>query len=82
LGGSSCDSDDKYTAAGSYILLPKLEEDTDQYIAVLDTGAYQDALGANHCLLSNPAKLLAQNGDITVINKRQSPEELGKMFGW
>lgn len=82
LAGSSCDSDDKYTAAGSYILLPKLEEEEDQYIAFLDTGAYQDALGANHCLLSNPAKLIAQNGEITVAHKRQTPEELGKMFGW
>lgn len=82
LAGSSCDSDDKYTAAGNYILLPKLEEGEDQYIAVLDTGAYQDALGANHCLLSNPAKLIAQNGEIAVAHKRQTPEELGKMFGW
>ncbi len=82
LAGSSCDSDDKYTAGGGYILLPKLSEEEDQYIAVLDTGAYQDALGANHCLLSNPAKLIAQDGEIVVAHKRQPPEELGKMFGW
>lgn len=82
LTGSSCDSDDKYTAGGDYILLPKLEESEDQYIAVLDTGAYQDALASHHCLLSSPTKLIAQNGDITVARKRETAEEIGKQFGW
>jgi len=82
LAGSSCDSDDKYTAQGTYILLPKLSEDGDQYIAVLDTGAYQDSLGAHHCLLSNPQKIIAHNGEIKIAAKRQSAEDLGKQFGW
>ena len=29
------------------------------YIAILDTGAYQDSLASHHCLLSSPAKLIA-----------------------
>lgn len=85
LAGSSCDSDDKYTNGGNYILLPKLEgiENGDSlYVAVLDTGAYQDALSSHHCLLSNPAKLIAQNGVITVARKRESAEDVGKLFGW
>lgn len=82
LTGSSCDSDDKYTAGGGYILLPKLEEDEDQYIAILDTGAYQDALASHHCLLSSPAKLIAQDGEIKIARKRETPEEIGKQFGW
>ena len=82
LAGSSCDSDDKYTAGGSHILLPELSEAEELYIAVFDTGAYQDALASHHCLLSSPAKLLAANGEIKIARKRELPEEVGKMFGW
>jgi arginine decarboxylase len=82
LAGSSCDSDDKYTAGGSYILLPKLADCDELYIAFLDTGAYQDALASHHCLLSSPAKLIAQNGEIKIARKRESSEDVGKQFGW
>ncbi|MBI5414201.1 hypothetical protein HZA38_01670 [Candidatus Peregrinibacteria bacterium] len=82
LAGSSCDSDDKYTAGGSYILLPKLNETDELYIAFLDTGAYQDSLASHHCLLSSPLKLIAQNGEIKVGRKRESAEDIGKTFGW
>jgi arginine decarboxylase len=81
LAGSSCDSDDKYNASGQGVVLPKLNED-DLYIAVFDTGAYQDSLASHHCLLSSPAKLLVQNGELKVIRKRETPEEVGKLFGW
>ncbi len=82
LAGSSCDSDDKYTAGGGHVLLPKLEDGRDQYLAVLDTGAYQDALSSHHCLLSRPAKLIAQNGSVVLARKRETAEEVGKQFGW
>ena len=82
LAGSSCDSDDKYTAGGSYILLPKFSEHNELYIALLDTGAYQDSLASHHCLLSSPAKLIAANGEIKVARRREIPEEVGKLFGW
>lgn len=82
VAGSSCDSDDKYTAGGSYVLLPRLYEESELYIAFLDTGAYQDALASHHCLLSSPLKLTAQNGEIKVVRKRETPEEVGKQFGW
>lgn len=82
LAGSSCDSDDKYTAGGTHILLPKLENVDELYIAVLDTGAYQDPLASHHCLLSSPAKLIAFNGEIKIARKRELPEEVGKLFGW
>ena len=85
LAGSSCDSDDKYTRGGSYVPLPKLDsmENGDAlYVAFLDTGAYQDPLASHHCLLSNPAKLVAQNGVITVARKRETAEDVGKLFGW
>ena len=82
LAGSSCDSDDKYTDGGGYILLPRLGDVDELFIAVFDTGAYQDALASHHCLLSSPLKLIAQNGEIKVARKRETPEEVGKQFGW
>ena len=81
LAGSSCDSDDKYTAGGGHLLLPKLDGAC-QYVAILDTGAYQDSLASSHCLLAHPMKLVAHNGDVTVVRKRETPEEIGKRFGW
>lgn len=85
LAGLSCDSDDKYTAGGSYILLPRLEDldpGESQYVAILDTGNYQDGFTNHHCLNAAPAKVLCQNGDITVVRRRETPEEIGKQFGW
>jgi len=82
LAGSTCDSDDKYTAGGNYILLPKLSEDEDQFVAILDTGAYQDSLSSHHCLLSEPAKILARDGMVKIIRKRETPDSIGKLFGW
>lgn len=82
LAGSSCDSDDKYTAGGEYVLLPRLEDCDELYVAFLDTGAYQDALASHHCLLSSPAKLIAQNGEIKIARRRELPEDVGKLFGW
>lgn len=82
LAGSTCDSDDKYTAGGNYILLPKLNEDQDQLVAVLDTGWCQDGLASHHCLLSAPMKIIAQGGEIKVARKRETAESIGKLFGW
>jgi arginine decarboxylase len=82
LAGSTCDSDDKYTAGGNYILLPKLSNDVDQFIAILDTGAYQDALASHHCLLSAPVKITAADGMTKVIRKRETADSIGKLFGW
>ncbi|MEK7617943.1 MAG: hypothetical protein AAB410_02250 [Patescibacteria group bacterium] len=82
FAGSSCDSDDKYTAGGEYIMLPRLSDCDELYVAFFDTGAYQDALASHHCLLSSPAKLIAQNGEIKIARRRESPEDVSKQFGW
>ncbi|MFA6585753.1 MAG: hypothetical protein WCS86_01160 [Candidatus Paceibacterota bacterium] len=83
LAGSTCDSDDRYTASGNYVLLPKFtEEMTDFYLVAFDTGSYQYTLGNNHCLLSKPALVVCQNGAVKLSRKRQTPEEIGKLFGW
>ena len=80
LAGSTCDSDDKYTAGGNYILLPKLSENNEQLLAILDTGAYQDGLSSHHCLLAAPLKIVAQDGMIKVARKRETAESIGKLF--
>jgi diaminopimelate decarboxylase len=85
FAGSSCDSDDKYTAGGGNILMPRLEdlENGDGlYVAFYDTGAYQDPLASHHCLLSSPAKIICQNGEVKLARRRETSEEVGKQFGW
>ena len=85
LAGLSCDSDDKYTARDGYILLPRLEDlehGEDLYVAIFDTGAYQDAFASHHCLLSSPLKIVLQNGIVTIARKRETAEDVGKLFGW
>lgn len=82
LYGMSCDSDDKYTAGGSHVPLPKFEQGDELFVAALDTGAYFDALSAHHCMLSRPARVVASEGDITLVRKRESAEDVGRLFGW
>jgi arginine decarboxylase len=85
LAGLSCDSDDKYTAKDGYLSLPRLEDldhGDDLYIAIFDSGAYQDAFASHHCLLSSPLKIVVQNGIVTVARKRETAEDIGKLFGW
>ena len=84
LSGISCDSDDKYTG-NDYLLLPRLEdlnETESQFLAILDTGAYQDSFASHHCFLSSPAKIVLQNGIVTLARRRETPEDVGKLFGW
>ncbi len=84
ISGSSCDSDDIYTGIGESITLPDYNYDENEsfYIAFFDTGAYQDALASHHCMLSSPIKIIAENGHIVVARKRETPEDVGKEFGW
>ncbi len=85
FAGSSCDSDDKYTAGGGNISMPRLDDletGDHQYVAFYDTGAYQDALASHHCLLSSPAKIICQDGEIKLARRRETSEDVGKQFGW
>lgn len=83
LAGSSCDSDDIYTGYDGVIELPDYEYgEKDYFIVMFDTGAYQDPLAARHCLLSSPIKVIAENGHVVIAREKESPEEIGKDFGW
>ncbi len=84
LAGSSCDSDDIYTGVNGTVRLPDHDMSSGEamYVVVFDTGAYQDPLAAHHCMLSSPLKIIAENGHIVVARKRETPEDVGKNFGW
>lgn len=85
LAGASCDSDDIYVGNNGKLMLPDpdlVEDGKPYYLAVLDTGAYQDPLASHHCMLSSPAKIIAQNGHIMVLRRRETPDDVGKYFGW
>lgn len=84
LAGSTCDSDDIYTGVKGSVTLPEYDQETGDtmYIVVFDTGAYQDSLAMQHCLLSSPVKIVAENGHIVVVRKRETAEDVGKRFGW
>jgi len=86
LAGSTCDSDDMYRGVEGSVTLPdyNYSESVNEpmYIAVFDTGAYQDALSMNHCLISHPMRIIAENGHIVVARKRSTPDEVGKFLGW
>lgn len=84
IAGLSCDSDDRFTGS-DYLLLPRLEDldaADDLYVAVFDTGAYQDGFAGHHCFIASPTKVVLQNGIVTVARKKESPEDIGKLFGW
>jgi arginine decarboxylase len=86
LAGSSCDSDDIYAGSDGSVTLPDYDsnngDEEPMYIVVYDTGAYQNSLAAKHCMLSAPMKIIIENGHIVVLRKRESPEDIGKTFGW
>ena len=85
LAGSTCDSDDIYMGIDETVTLPDFDVgngDSSMYIAFYDTGAYQDPLSAHHCMLSSPLKIIIENGHIVVARKRETPDDVGKDFGW
>lgn len=86
LAGSSCDSDDVYAGLDGSVTMPDFDSNDDNgksmYIVVYDTGAYQNSLATKHCMLSSPIKIIAENGHIVVARKRETPDEVGKEFGW
>ena len=86
LAGSTCDSDDIYKGINGSVTLPDYNYSQNNnepiYIAVFDTGAYEDALSMNHCLISRPQRIIVENGHVVISKKRKSPEEIGKELGW
>ncbi|MFA6392514.1 MAG: hypothetical protein WCW54_00290 [Candidatus Paceibacterota bacterium] len=84
FAGCSCDSDDVYKGKDGALAFPDFDINSGEamYVVVYDTGAYEDSLATQHCLLSSPMKIIAENGHIVVARKRESPEDVGKEFGW
>jgi arginine decarboxylase len=93
LGGLTCDSDDYYNSEqhSNAIFLPKLKNDTPQYIGFFNTGAYQESIagygGLQHCLIPAPKHVvisLDANGDwnTRLFAKEQSYKSMLKILGY
>jgi arginine decarboxylase len=93
LGGLTCDSDDYYNSEqhSNAIFLPKIKNDTPQYIGFFNTGAYQESIagygGLQHCLIPAPKHVvisLDANGDwnTRLFAKEQSYKSMLKILGY
>ena len=93
LGGLTCDSDDYYNSEqhSNAIFLPKIKNDTPQYIGFFNTGAYQESIagygGLQHCLIPAPKHVVISvdaNGDwnTRLFAKEQSYKSMLKILGY
>ncbi len=93
LGGLTCDSQDYYNAEShaNAVFLPKIKEDTPQYIGMFHTGAYQESLGGfggiQHCLIPAPKMVIIdrdEEGEYTtkLFAKEQSFKSMLKTLGY
>jgi arginine decarboxylase len=93
LGGLTCDSDDYYNSEqhSNAIFLPKIKNDTPQYIGFFNTGAYQESIagygGIQHCLIPAPKHVVISrdaNGDwnTRLFAKEQSYKSMLKILGY
>ena len=93
LGGLTCDSDDYYNSEqhSNAIFLPKLKNETPQYIGFFNTGAYQESIagygGLQHCLIPAPKHVVISvdaNGDwnTRLFAKEQSYKSMLKILGY
>lgn len=95
LGGMTCDSSDYYNSEAhvNQIFLPKIKinEKESLYIALFNTGAYQEALSGNggikHCLIPSPKHIVIDldNEDsytTKLFSKEQSAKSMLKILGY
>ncbi|KAJ4375965.1 hypothetical protein N0V83_001245 [Neocucurbitaria cava] len=94
LGGLTCDSRDFYTgeAHSNGLYLPAFDHRTEhQYIALLHTGAYQEALGGyggiSHCLIPAPQHVVVdrdEQGRVTswLFAPEQDSEDMMRFLGY
>lgn len=94
LGGLTCDSEDFYNAEAhqNAIYLPKLNDQTPQYIGFFHTGAYQESLGGyggiQHCLIPAPKHIIIdidkETGEYTtkLFAKEQSYRSMMRILGY
>ena len=93
LGGLTCDSEDFYNAEvhSNAIFLPKIQEDSEQYIGFFHMGAYQESLsgfgGIQHCLLPAPKMVVIdidEDGEYytKLFAKEQSYKSMLKILGY
>ncbi len=47
-----------------------------EILAVLDTGAYQDATASNFNAMARPASVLVSGGEVTLIKRRETLDDI------
>lgn len=95
LGGMTCDSSDYYNSEAhvNQIFLPKIKNNTEEplYIALFNTGAYQEALSGNggikHCLIPSPKHVVIDTDNLgnyhtKLFSKEQSAKSMLKILGY
>ena len=93
LGGLTCDSMDFYNSEvhNNKLFLPPLEGGEPLYIALFNTGAYQDALsgygGIKHCLIPSPKYIVLDKDEKGVVSSQefrgeQSSDEMLNILGY
>ncbi|NLF41828.1 MAG: arginine decarboxylase [Bacteroidales bacterium] len=93
LGGLTCDSQDFYNAEAhaNAIFLPKIYDNSTQFIGMFHTGAYQESLGGfggiQHCLIPNPKHIIIdrdEEGELStrLFAKEQSYKSMLKTLGY
>jgi len=86
LGGQTCDSQDYYNSEANLnaVFLPKITEETPQYIGLFHTGAYQESIGGyggiQHCLIPAPKHVIIDR-EITENSENTEGEIVTKLFG-
>jgi diaminopimelate decarboxylase len=73
IAGKHCESGD--------VLIKEVElhmTDTEHFIAIYGTGAYNDSMSSNYNMITRPAMVLVNNGHADVIKRRETYEDLIK----
>lgn len=95
LGGMTCDSSDYYNSEAheNQVFLPKIENEQKEplYIALFNTGAYQEAISGNggikHCLIPSPKHIVIDVNEkgkysTKLFSKEQSAKSMLKILGY
>jgi arginine decarboxylase len=81
LWGITCDSDDFYNKDGKddQLILPKIEEGEELYVAFFHTGAYQESIGGyggiQHCLIPAPKHVILDLQDGKLVSSEFAAEQ-------
>jgi arginine decarboxylase len=74
LGGETCDPDDRYFLNNKNVklLLPKINDGEELYVAIFSVGAYQEIIsgigGVHHCMIPEGKELIIYKDENDILN--------------